>query len=155
MDVPWTNGFIEGCNNKTKVLKLAWYMISLDRHSVVTVATSLYPVLYIAVVTAELPVSVPIGSEMNSTFGTYEAVHSRFRGKVRMLLPPKFPTRIRAESAFLCFSGLDDFSATLRAASFLECGRHRCKQIVSLAERFHGVVRELQYLSDFLISDPL
>ena len=21
MDVPWTNGFIEGCNNKTKVLK--------------------------------------------------------------------------------------------------------------------------------------
>ncbi|MDD6942910.1 MAG: transposase, partial [Muribaculaceae bacterium] len=21
MDVPWSNGFIEGCNNKTKVLK--------------------------------------------------------------------------------------------------------------------------------------
>ena len=21
MDVPWTNGFVEGCNNKTKVLK--------------------------------------------------------------------------------------------------------------------------------------
>ena len=21
MDVPWSNGFVEGCNNKTKVLK--------------------------------------------------------------------------------------------------------------------------------------
>ncbi len=25
MDVPWTNGFIEGCNNKTKVLKRVCY----------------------------------------------------------------------------------------------------------------------------------
>ena len=25
MDVPWTNGFIEGCNNKTKVLKRVSY----------------------------------------------------------------------------------------------------------------------------------
>ena len=25
MDVPWTNGFIEGCNNKTKVLKRACF----------------------------------------------------------------------------------------------------------------------------------
>ena len=122
----------------------------MDRHSVVTVATSLYPVLHIAVVTAEFPISVPIGSEMNSAFGTDEAVHSRFRGKVRMLLPPKFPTRIRAEAAFLRFSGLDDFLAALRAASFLVRNRH-----VSLAERLHGVVRELHYLSDFLIPIPL
>ena len=25
MDVPWTNGYIEGCNNKTKVLKRVTY----------------------------------------------------------------------------------------------------------------------------------
>ena len=25
MDVPWTNGYIEGCNNKTKVLKRTCY----------------------------------------------------------------------------------------------------------------------------------
>ena len=25
MDVPWTNGYIEGCNNKTKVLKRVAY----------------------------------------------------------------------------------------------------------------------------------
>ena len=25
LDVPWTNGFIEGCNNKTKVLKRTCY----------------------------------------------------------------------------------------------------------------------------------
>ena len=25
MDVPWTNGYIEGCNNKTKVLKRVSY----------------------------------------------------------------------------------------------------------------------------------
>ena len=25
MDVPWTNGYIEGCNNKTKVLKRVCY----------------------------------------------------------------------------------------------------------------------------------
>ena len=127
----------------------------MDRHSVVTVATSLYPVLHIAVVTAEFPVSVPIGSEMSSALGTDEAVHSRFRGKVRVLLPPVFPTRIRAEAAFLRFSGLDDFSATLRAATFLVRSHYWCGYIVSLAEGFHGVVRELHYLSDFLIPIPL
>lgn len=127
----------------------------MDRHSVVTVVTSLYPVLHIAVMTAELPVSVPIGSEMNSALGADEAVHRRFRGKIRMLFPPKFPTRIRAEAAFLRFSGLDDFSATLRAATFLVRNHYWCGYIVSLAEGFHGVVRELHYLSDFLIPIPL
>ena len=28
MDVPWTNGFIEGCNNKTKVLKRVCFGMS-------------------------------------------------------------------------------------------------------------------------------
>ncbi len=112
----------------------------MDRHSVVTVATSLYPVLHIAVVTAELPVSVPIGCEMSSALGTDKAVHSRFRGKIRMLLPPNFPTRIRAEAAFLRFSGLDDFLAALWAAPFLVRNRHGRGYIVSLAERLHGVV---------------
>lgn len=123
----------------------------MDRHSVVMVATSLYPVLHIAVMTAELPVSVPVGCEMSSAFGTDEVVHSRFRGKVRMLLPPKFPARIRAEAAFLRFDGLDDFLAALRAATFLVRSHYWCGYIVSLAEGFHGVVRELHYLSDFLI----
>ena len=75
--------------------------------------------------TAELPVSVPVGCEMSSALGTDKAVHSRFRGKVRVFLPPNFPTLIRAEAAFLRFAGLDDFSATLRAASFLVRNRHR------------------------------
>lgn len=127
----------------------------MDRHSVVTVATSLYPVLHIADVTAELPVFVPISSEMSSALGTDEAVHSRFRGKVRVLLPPVFPTRIRAEAAFFRFAGLDDFSAALRAAAFLVRSHYWCGYIVSLAEGFHGVVRELHYLSDFLIPIPL
>ena len=107
--------------------------------------------LHITVVTAELPVSVPIGSEMSFAFGADEAVHSRFRGKIRMLLPPKFPTRIRAEAAFLRFYGLDDFLAALRAATFLVRSHYWCGYIVSLAERFHGVIRELHYLRDLLI----
>lgn len=32
MDVPWTNGFIEGCNNKTKVLKRVCYGMSNFRN---------------------------------------------------------------------------------------------------------------------------
>ena len=28
MDVPWTNGFVEGCNNKTKVLKRVCFGMS-------------------------------------------------------------------------------------------------------------------------------
>lgn len=111
--------------------------------------------LHIAVVTAEFPISVPIGSEMNSALGADEAVHSRFRGKVQVFLPPKFPTRIRAEAAFLRFAGLDDFFAALRAATFLVRSHYWCGYIVSLAEGFHGVVRELHYLSDFLIPIPL
>ena len=105
--------------------------------------------------TAKLSVSVPVGCEVSSALGTDEAVHSRFRGKVRMFLPPKFPTRIRAEAAFLRFAGLGDFFAALRAAAFLVRNRHGRGYIVSLAEGFHGVVRELHYLSDFLISEPL
>ena len=127
----------------------------MDRHSVVTVATSLYPVLHIAVVTAELPVSVPIGCEMSSALGTDKAVHSRFREKVRMLLPPKFPTRIRAEAAFFRFAGLDDFSSALRTTSFLVRNRHGRGYIVSFAEGFHGVIREFHYQSNLLISIPL
>ena len=107
--------------------------------------------LHIAVVTAELSVSVPIGCEMNPALGTYEAVHSRFRGKVRVFLPPKFPTRIRAEAALLRFARLDDFSAALRTATFLVRSHYWCGYIVSLAEGFHGVIREFHYLSDSLI----
>ena len=132
-----------------------WYRISLDRRSVVTVATSLYPVLYIAVVAAELSISVPVGSEPVPAFGTNETVHSRFRGKVWVFLPPKFPTLIRAKSAFLRFAGLDDFSAALRAAAFFVRNRHRRGYIVSFAEGFHSVVREFHYLSDLLIPIPL
>ena len=32
MDVPWTNGYIEGCNNKTKVLKRVSYGIPNFEH---------------------------------------------------------------------------------------------------------------------------
>ena len=134
----------------------------MDRHSVVTVATSLYPVLHIAVVTAEFPVSVPIGSEMSSALGTDEAVQGLFAGGALFLnrvlraeypvrICPGIPARIRAEAAFLRFSGLDDFSATLRAATFLVRSHYWCGYIVSLAEGFHGVVREIHYLRDLLI----
>ena len=72
-----------------------------------------------------------------------------------MFLPPKFPTHIRAEAALLRFAGFDDFFATLRAATFLVRGHRSCGYMVSLAEGFHGVVREFHYLSDSLIPIPL